>query len=405
MLPDLHHYGKEISLIMNSGVQFLDFGLKIDWKDKEWRTKSMGNFASGGENHPIRRLVEHRSGEGYCDSSDLSRMVKVEHEISVEQSFKLLDGVWLPIPVLRTVASTDGFDEGPYNWARARIVKLAEPDVEGNTYRVTLAFDTKIFPNRADVAYLAPTEEDVRSGAVFGLAYQSHQMSWFLDYKWINEWLLELFTELAPENDRLKIHPDDLKMDIAAKFHQGHYLNILAILGEEIDIPRIKMISNRSDEINRAIPVDMVLDVGNSRTCGILIEDHVQEKDGLKKRYELELRDLTRPERVYSEPFESRVEFAQAFFGKDHFSVQSGRRDAFQWATIARVGKEAARLASRREGNEGSTGLSSPKRYLWDDARYEQGWRFNSSYVKTDYEPYATADPLSGLINIIPQNM
>ena len=65
-------------------------------------------------------------------------------------------------------------------------------------------------------------------------------MSWFLDYKWINEWLLELFTELAPENDRLKIHPDDLKMDIAAKFHQGHYLNILAILGEEIDIPRIK---------------------------------------------------------------------------------------------------------------------------------------------------------------------
>ena len=56
-------------------------------------------------------------------------------------------------------------------------------------------------------------------------------------------------------------------------------------------------------------------------------------------------------------------------------------------------------LASRREGNEGSTGLSSPKRYLWDDARYEQGWRFNSSYVKTDYEPYATADPLSGLIN------
>lgn len=399
MLPDLHHYGKEISLIMNSGVQFLDFGLKIDWKDKEWRTKSMGNFASGGENHPIRRLVEHRSGEGFCDSSDLSRMVKVEHEISVEQSFKLLDGVWLPIPVLRTVASTDGFDEGPYNWARARIVKLAEPDVEGNTYRVTLAFDTKIFPNRADVAYLAPTEEDVRSGAVFGLAYQSHQMSWFLDYKWINEWLLELFTELAPENDRLKIHPDDLKMDIAAKFHQGHYLNILAILGEEIDIPRIKMISNRSDEINRAIPVDMVLDVGNSRTCGILIEDHVQEKDGLKKRYELELRDLTRPERVYSEPFESRVEFAQAFFGKDHFSVQSGRRDAFQWATIARVGKEAARLASRREGNEGSTGLSSPKRYLWDDARYEQGWRFNSSYVKTDYEPYATADPLSGLIN------
>ena len=67
----------------------------------------------------------------------------------------------------------------------------------------------------------------------------------------------------------------------------------------------------------------------------------MQEKDGLKKRYELELRDLTNPERIYTEPFESRVEFAQAFFGKDHWSLQSGRRDAFQWPTIARVGKEA----------------------------------------------------------------
>lgn len=398
MLPELHYYGKELSLIMNSGVQFLDFGLNIDWKDKEWRTKTMGNFVSGGENNPLRRLIEHRSGEGYCDSSDLSRIVHPEYEVNVEHSLKLFDGVWLPIPVLRTVPP-NRFDEGPYNWVRARVVKLDKPDEEGNNYRITVAFDTKVFPNRADVAYLAPTEEDIRSGVVFGLAHQSNQMSWFLDYKWVNEWLLELFTELAPEANRLKIHPDDLEVDIKTKVYQGHYLNILALLGDEIEMPRIKVISNRADDIVKAIPVDMVLDVGNSRTCGILIEDHEQEKDGLKKRYELELRDLTFPERVYTEPFESRIEFAQAFFGKDHFSVQSGRRDAFQWVTIARVGKEAGRLASRREGNEGSTGLSSPKRYLWDDAKYEQGWRFNSSYVKSDYEPFATADPLSGLIN------
>ncbi|MGY4674909.1 virulence factor SrfB [Ursidibacter arcticus] len=397
MLPELHNYGKELSLIMNSGVQFLDFGLKIDWKDKDWRAKSMGSFGKS-ENSPLRRLIEHKSGEGFCDSTDLTRIVQVDLEISVEDSFKLFDGVWLPIPVLRTVPP-DRFDEGPYNWARARIIKLATPDEDGNTHRITIAFDTKVFPNRTDVAYLAPTEEDIRSGVVFGLAHQSNQMSWFLDYKWVNEWLLELFTELAPEAERLKIHPDDLENDVREKVYQGHYLNILAMLGTEIEMPRIKVISNRSDDIIKSIPVDMILDVGNSRTCGILIEDHEQEKDGLKKRYELQLRDLTLPERVYSEPFESRIEFAQAFFGKDHFSVQSGRRDAFQWPTIARVGKEAGRLASRREGNEGSTGLSSPKRYLWDDSKYEQGWRFNSSYVKTDYEPYATADPLSGLIN------
>ena len=399
MLPDLHHYGKELSLVMNSGIQFVDFALKIDWKDKVWREKNMGNFISSANNGPLRRLLLNKTGDGYFDPSKPEMQnVKVEQEISVEDSLKLFDGVWLPAPVLRSIPP-DRFDDGPYNWARARIVKLNEPDSDGNSHRITLAFDTKIFNNSQTTAYLAPTDEDVRSGTTFSFAHQSDHISWFLDFKWINEWLLELFTELAPEPTRLKIHTDDLLQDVENRTYQGHYLNILALLGEELDIPRIKIASNKRDDITRAIPVDMVLDVGNSRTCGILIEDHAQEQDGMKKRYELEIRDISKPEHTYTEPFESRVEFAQAFFGKEHFSVQSGRRDAFQWPTIVRVGKEAGRLASRREGNEGSTGLSSPKRYLWDTNRYEQAWRFNSSYVKTDSEPYATAAPLSGLIN------
>lgn len=398
MLPDLQQYGKELSLVMNSGIQFIDFALKIDWKDKVWREKNMGNFISSANHGPLRRLLLSKTGEGYCDSAKPDMIVRVEQEISVEDSLKLFDGVWLPVPVLRSIPP-DRFDEGPYNWARMRIIKLDTPDNDGNSHRVTLAFDTKIFSNNQNTAYLAPTDEDVRSGTTFSFAYQSNHISWFLDFKWINDWLLELFTELAPEPDRLKIHPDDLALDINNRVHQGHYLNLLALVGEEIEIPRFKIASNKRDDITKAIPVDMILDVGNSRTCGILIEDHEQEQDGMKKRYELEIRDLSRPEHCYNEPFESRVEFAQAFFGKEHFSVQSGRRDAFQWPTIVRVGKEAGRLASRREGNEGSTGLSSPKRYLWDTERYEQGWRFNSSYVKTDAEPYATAAPLSGLIN------
>ena len=398
MLPDLHHYGKELSLVMNSGIQFVDFALKIDWKDKTWREKSMGNFISSANNGPLRRLLPSKNGEGYFDPSKPEMLVKVEQEINVEDSLKLFDGVWLPVPVLRSIPP-DRFDDGPYNWARVRVIKLETADSDGNTHRVTFAFDTKIFNNSQTTAYLAPTDEDVRSGTTFSFAHQSNHISWFLDFKWINDWLAELFCELAPEADRLKIHPDDLTQDVENRAYQGHYLNILALLGEELELPRIKIASNKRDDVTKAIPVDMVLDVGNSRTCGILIEDHAQEQDGMKKRYELEIRDISKPEHTYTEPFESRVEFAQAFFGKEHFSVQSGRRDAFQWPTIVRVGKEAGRLAGRREGNEGATGLSSPKRYLWDTNRYEQAWRFNSSYVKTDAEPYATAAPLSGLIN------
>ncbi|KAG1424089.1 hypothetical protein G6F57_023466 [Rhizopus arrhizus] len=62
------------------------------------------------------------------------------------------------------------YDEGPANWARMRMVKLSEPDIDGNTHRVTIAFDTRIAPSREDTRYLAPNDEDVRSGSTFKMA-------------------------------------------------------------------------------------------------------------------------------------------------------------------------------------------------------------------------------------------
>ena len=138
------------------------------------------------------------------------------------------------------------------------MIKLETADSDGNTHRVTFAFDTKIFNNSQTTAYLAPTDEDVRSGTTFSFAHQSNHISWFLDFKWINDWLAELFCELAPEADRLKIHPDDLTQDVENRAYQGHYLNILALLGEELELPRIKIASNKRDDVTKAIPVDMV---------------------------------------------------------------------------------------------------------------------------------------------------
>ncbi|WP_294882157.1 virulence factor SrfB [uncultured Gilliamella sp.] len=399
MLPETRNYGQEVTLIMNSGIQFLDFALKIDWKDNQWRSKVNGCFIDPSESGALVRLIEDIDNGKFFAPDNLSFAVTPTQEISVEQSLKLYDGIWLPIPILRSIPP-ERFDKGPHNWSRVRIVNIPEgEDPDGNTHRITFAFDTKIFTNMQDVAYLAPTENDVKTGAVFSLAHRSDQVSWYLEQKWITSWLIDLFQELAPQAERLKVHKDDINLEIANKAYYGHYLNILNLLADSLQLPKIKIVSNNRDDVIKSIPVDMILDVGNSRTCGILIEDHVQDKDSLNRRYELEIRDLTQPEHIYNEPFESRVEFAQTFFGKEHFSLQSGRRDTFRWPSIVRVGKEASRLASRREGNEGATGLSSPKRYLWDQEKYEQGWRFNSHYVKSDHEPFATAEPFSSLIN------
>ncbi|MDE8731324.1 virulence factor SrfB, partial [Desulfovibrio desulfuricans] len=83
----------------------------------------------------------------------------------------------------------------------------------------------------------------------------------------------------------------------------------------------------------------------------------------LNDSYLLELRDLSQPEHIYSDPCETRVEFVDAAFGNDALSRRSGRQTpAFAWPSAVRIGPEAARLASQAVCAEGTTGMSSPKR-------------------------------------------
>lgn len=392
MLPDIHSYEDQTTLIMGSGVQFLDFAATFVVKGQS------GEFAKMGEAGPLGRLEEDtRTGKLHFSFDEKKTPVQSRFDVSLDQSLKLFAETWVPVPYFR-FSPPARFEEGPSNWARLRVTEVKSgSDPDGNTHRITFAFDTKVLPGRTDTSYMGPSVDDVKAGTSFAFAHRSHEMGWFLDQQWIDSWLRELYSELA--RPRLKKDAEDIRLELADLHHQAHYLNLLHLVGTQLSLPEIKVISNAPNDLYKPIPVDLVLDIGNSRSCGILIEDHPQESDGLRRRYELELRDLTKPENVYGEPFESRIEFSQASFGKDHFSVQSGRSDAFLWPTIARIGQEAGRLASLRRGTEGATGLSSPKRYLWDQESFEPGWRFNTSYVKTETEPHATAAPVSRLIN------
>ena len=394
MLADLVKYSARTALIMRSGVQFMDFGLELTL-----RKELPGEFALRSSNNSLARLeYKEEDGSYVCpDNPPKKTFPNDKYTTIVDESFKLLDGRWLPLPYLRTEGDR-GFT-GPTTWARGRIVAVAPgDDLQGWTHRLTLAFDTNVIEDAEGLAYLAPTLADVQTGATFRLAHRAHELDRFIELPWVIEWLAEVYAEQAPA--KLRMPTEDVDAQIREhKAHFAHYLNWLAIIGERTRLPEIVVRSNARDDVMAAIPVDMVLDVGNSRTCGILIEEHPQQGHGLKNRYELALRDLSEPHQVYAEPFESRIEFAQVVLGKEHCACKSGRNDAFVWPTIARVGPEAARLASRRRGTEGSTGLSSPKRYLWDEERYQLGWRFNVAQIREEIEPHATGAPFSNLIN------
>lgn len=394
MLAKLIRFEDEATLIMRSGIQFMDFGLNLDPAKEE-----PGQFARRADGSAgLVRLDYDAASDRYVHPNSRARVQPAaDLETPLAESLALFADVWLPVPFLRQQANA--FVQGPRNWARARIVPLApgEDAEQGHSHRIVLAFDTAITASDiAGAAYLSPSAADVDGGAKFALSWQGEDMGWFLDQPWVEGWLKELF---AAGLARQGLSPEEIEAETNRRRYFAHYLNLLWFLGAKVRPPRIKILSNRPDDVHKPIQVDMVLDVGNSRSCGILVEDHPQEGNGLSTRYELELRDLGHPHRVYAEPFESRVEFAEAVFGKIDYSCLSGRNDAFLWPTIARVGAEASRLAARRRGTEGATGLSSPKRYLWDEKRFEPGWRFNDSFNKAETEPLATAAPFGDLID------
>lgn len=399
-LPRLIGFDEEISLIARSGIQFVDFGLTLNVK-----AMTPGGFARTLSQASLVRLDE-REGD-YLDP-ETKRKARAEYEQDVRTSLDLLADIWLPLPVLRLHGSRR-FDTGPTNWARGRLVPLKPgEDEENHTHRLVIAFDTSADDYlQPGAAYLSPTMDEVRQGgAKYALAWRGYDPVPFIELPWVEGWLADIFTELAQA--RLRLDPESItdERDKERK-HQQHYLNWLWVLGNSLrgtdrthdrQVPIFDLLSNGLDQLGEPILVDLALDVGNSRTVGIMVENHPMEQDGLRDRYVLQLRDLSQPHLTYDEPFESRLEFAQAVFGKVDYSCQSGR-NSFLWPTIARVGPEAARLASRRRGTEGSTGLSSPKRYLWDKERYGQGWRFNEAFNKSEAEPLATATPFSDLIN------
>lgn len=403
MLPELTQFEETITLVSNTGIQFIDLGLAL-----QVNKESNGQFAKA-TNETVTRLAYNTENDFYYydKTPELisNNIIKGEpaFDLSLEQSLRLLDSHWLPIPFVRFIAPFR-YDQGPSNWVRMRIVKLDKPDLDGNNYRITIAFDTNLMPDNEHANYLAPSVKDVDAGVSFKLSTCVEQTNWFFTQEWVNSWLEAIFKEASAHLDA-----QDLEEALDRHEPQAHLLNVLSLITSstvhksptqpKLQVPVVKIEnSNRGDSLP-VIPVDLVLDVGNSRTCGILIENLGKDSSRLNSNYILQLRDLSAPERVYNHPFESRIEFAQAVFGKENFAVKSGRNNAFLWPTMARVGNEAGRLASQRRGTEGSTGLSSPKRYLWDENAYDHGWRFNSSYIKSDTEAHATAAPFSHLID------
>lgn len=373
-----------ITLIPNSGIHFWDVDLDADALPRQARTFWEEPLDGPPDEHGATRARLHElqpdpdTGQPVDPLTRDAPPAEETYPVSTRQAIEMHLGRWVPLPYFmllsRSSTGQEAHERGPSNWVRGRLVPHPSP-APGRTHRLTLAFDTALLPPGAG-PYVAPSPEDSVRQQEFTFVADPAANAWFLNEAWVGDWLREMLVEmLTAARGGRKLRPEDLSRGCE---HYARYQVMLGLLAAADALPRLRLLDVVSDNLGYLpVSVDLVLDLGNARTCGILIEEHPGQGMNLSDSYPLALRDLSRAECVHGRPFDSRVEFSRASFGRDAVSRRSGRASAFAWPSPVRIGPEAVRLAGARLGNEGSTGLSSPKRYLWDTRPTTQGWRFN----------------------------
>ena len=373
-----------MEIVPFSGIQILDFEINVSDLPK---TKKNFGLTSDKVLYPL-------------DIND--RDTEFEERFTENYGLVLeeFQEKWLPAPVFRDAGTAeDGhpvFDQGPSTWARMR-AKVKARDENGNVTKVIcqVALDTTIDLDEdnklsGEDYYLMPSKADVLSEKEFSFVSEPSQMDWFLnseieeDGDWIDtqEWIAEWITNALEENGVKKN-----KLNLYRVW--AKYFTLIELFSF-CDIPTLKLIDTITDS-SRYTPIDtdFVLDLGNSRTCGILLEKPNNQETRIEAAIPFEIRDFENAEIHHSGLMESRIELAHANFGRDDLAKRTGRNEAFLWPSPVRVGVEARSLQIKSKSTDAASGLSSAKRYLWDIDPTEREWRFSENNSNT-LPPVAT---------------
>ena len=281
---------------------------------------------------------------------------------------------WLPFPFF-TLGSSGKSEFAPTNWCRVKLIPDND-NVNGNIkrYNLLLAFDTRT--KYEDESF---EDEDLMETPVFtsndgnskDFALCNNEFS-LVDFcsksrkcEWVDEYVLDLFHNVS-SIDELKIRKP--KMSYLAQ-----YIFIIRYIQQLDVLPTITLYSDENAAFGY---VDLLVDMGNSRTCAVLFDNHDFTKVEL-----LGLQNFSNPLKNdklnrQNTSFDMRLAFREADFGGE-LPVNS---EQFIFPSMVRLGIEANELIHKainlNTGIEKITTFSSPKRYLWDNKPQQKEWEF-----------------------------
>ena len=399
------------SIIAGAALQFIDYdldlSLSVDGKPLAQRRKPFHLAPEGGL--VLLDKVKRPDGTEHFVAHKTGRDLTPHFEVETREAFECCLGRWLPLPFLAHCGTsssnshgkkTPDLDYGPTDWVRGFLSRLGG---EEGKYRLTLVFDPQVEDREKsrqttrDGAVIYPTlsREDVERNTTFALASDQKDYGWFVKLPWINQALRvnqDMFRQNNPSAKAAKWESSDFPesgYETVGKrrYVATEYLAVYSVFLEGLALSGgLGEVGLVNPKAAKPIEVDLVLDIGNSRLTGVLVETLPQRDTRLTDCYILPVRDLSEPAQVYMEPVSSQVEFAEPYFGQPELSLDSRPHarggGSFPWPSTVRLGPEAARLAADSREDQGPTGMSSPKRYLWDTRQRDLEWYFNNKYER-----------------------
>lgn len=304
---------------------------------------------------------------------------------------KSLLNQWLPLPYFE-LDSLGNFKSGPYNWVRCKLIPKATEDSCKLDVYVLLAIDTRAIYQEPDEYQECPSfVSDSEKEKHYKLNCNAGGLLDFCSGKnsWIRNYLMNIVHGVTELED-IQVKENDYRYSFLAS-----YILLVESIAKQGVLPVIRLI--RDCDVKQ-VDVEMIVDIGNSRTAAILFE----EGDFTKVK-PLQIQNFTNPLTPdgrlnhTQESFDMRVAFQKVSFGDDTMSGST----QFVWPSFVRLGTEAESLTNQvmslAEGDEILSTYSSPKRYLWDFKPRQEEWRC----VKLDSDGKNEEPIIEGISNYL----